>query len=124
MINYRRKFVLLLVLICFTSIAVQKTKAVITASVKTLKCNKYNEIVESFSCVLKPTRNKLGNVTLSATVNKPISDLWANVVVYYKYRVFQKFMVDLDIDVCGIYNSGLEFNTNRCRNYLVKLISF
>lgn len=68
--------------------------------VKSAKCECNKNIIENDYCRVKPTRDGYGNVTIYGTSKVPLNDLWMNLVVYYKYQVFQRFMIDFDFDVC------------------------
>lgn len=74
--------------------------------VKSIKCKNHVNYIHNFTCILKPTRNGPGNVTIHAFVAKPMYDLWLHLSVYYKYRVFQKFMGTFDVNVCEFASDG------------------
>lgn len=51
-------------------------------------------------CRVKPTRDGFGNFTAYINFTVPIYDIWEQFVVFYKYRVFQRFMIEFDENVC------------------------
>lgn len=73
---------------------------------KSLKCKNYNNYFHNLSCKLKPLRNGPGNITITTIIPKPVKDLWVHMIVYYKFRVFQKFMITLDINLCELFKKG------------------
>lgn len=74
--------------------------------VKSLVCKSYVNYIHNLTCILKPIRNGPGNVTIYGFVSKPLHDLWVHLTVYYKFRVFQKFMASLDFNVCELTSGG------------------
>lgn len=41
------------------------------------------------------------NVSVKVSILKPVSELHAHLVVYFKYQVFKKFPIDIWEDICG-----------------------
>lgn len=69
---------------------------------KSVNCEIDETVIESLVCRLKPTRDGRGNVTIHANVKLPLKDVWAQFILFYKQRVYQRFIVDLDVDYCKL----------------------
>ncbi len=41
----------------------------------------------------------------SATITEPLNEIWVHIVLYYKYRQYQKYLVDIWVEYCrAIHN--------------------
>lgn len=47
----------------------------------------------------------------TVTVTEPIDKLWIHVVLYYKYRTYQKYLVDVWVNVCAGFKNIEKFNS-------------
>lgn len=69
-------------------------------------CTNVTEYCSSTTCgVTKPTVRQSATLHYSCTLKTPVHAVQIRVVLYYKFVVYQQFMVDIVVDFCG-YMSG------------------
>lgn len=67
-----------------------------------MMCEEVNpEIIPKYKCVLRPTRDRMGSMTILAYNVSKMDDIWMNFRVYQKHGyTFQLVSKDYDIDWC------------------------
>lgn len=76
---------------------------------KTIKCSINEEYGIIKVCRVKPTRDRLGQVSVYGFTKQPLNDIWAQVDIFYKYQVFQPFLLNFDIDMCETIKNQEKF---------------
>lgn len=69
--------------------------------INNLKCNFNESWSYNNTCFFKPTRDRSGKATIYGYLKRPIYDVYLDLKVFYKYRVYQPWMISFDGDVCG-----------------------
>lgn len=90
--------------------------------VKNIKCENTDPTIYNGrpNCFIKPTRDGVGNTTISYIYGKPAYDVRAQIKVYYKYTGgMRPWMIDIDLDVC---NNFLAENNTRLPTFVQLLV--
>lgn len=70
-----------------------------------ITCTNGTEYCESTACGVSKTVRQSASLHLSCALKKPVHAINLRLVLNYKFRVYQQFMVDIFVDFCG-YMSG------------------
>lgn len=52
----------------------------------------------------RPIAPNMYKHNMTIVLTRPVTDLWVNYVLYHKYAVYQKFLIDIWEDICGFWN--------------------
>lgn len=72
---------------------------------KKITCTNSSEYCSSTTCGVSKTVRQSASLYMSCALKKPVQAVAIRIVLYYKFREFQQFMVDIVVDFCG-YMSG------------------
>lgn len=70
-----------------------------------ITCTNSTEYCSSTTCGVSKTVRRSASLYLSCALKKPVHAVAMRLVLYYKFREYQQFMVDIVLDFCG-YMSG------------------
>lgn len=55
----------------------------------------------------RPIAPNVLNVNISFSVFEPVNEFWVRGILYYKYTTYQKFLVDVTIEICAFLNGTI-----------------
>lgn len=61
-------------------------------------------LIKDFRLEWRPLASNVFRYNVSVEITEHLNELWYNYRLFYKYTTYQKFLIDMNMDVCGILN--------------------